>query len=63
MIDEQDENRVAPLEGSHALKHDAIIEKWFEETMHNSAVSRNTEIYNHVRASVDDLKARIAKES
>jgi hypothetical protein len=27
--------------------------------MHHSPVSRTVEIYNHVRASVDDLKQRI----
>ena len=39
----------------------AEIERWFVERMHNSPVSRDTEIYNHVRAAVDDLKIRIAR--
>ena len=39
---------------------EAQIENWFVETMHNSPVSRATEIFNHVRASVDALKQRLA---
>ena len=39
----------------------AEIERWFVERMHNSPVSRDTEIYNHVRAAVDDLTIRIAR--
>lgn len=35
---------------------DEIIEKWFVERIHDSPVSRHTEVYNHVRAAVDDLK-------
>lgn len=45
-----------------ALKRDIEIQidKWFVETMHNSPVSRATEIFNHVRVSVDALKQRFA---
>ena len=43
---------------SHEI--DARIENWFVETMHNSPVSRATEILNHVRMSVDVLKQRLA---
>ena len=39
---------------------EAQIENWFVESMHNSPVSRATEIFNHVRASVDALKQRLA---
>jgi hypothetical protein len=39
---------------------EAQIENWFVETMHNSPASRATEIFNHVRASVDALKHRLA---
>jgi hypothetical protein len=39
---------------------EAQIENWFVETIHNSPVSRATEIFNHVRASVDALKQRLA---
>jgi len=39
---------------------DAEIESWFAETMRHSPVSRATDIFNHVRASVDDLKQRLA---
>lgn len=38
---------------------EAQIESWFVETMHNSPVSQATEIFNHVRASVDALKQRL----
>jgi hypothetical protein len=36
------------------------IEAWFIERIHNSPVSRVTEIYNHVRDAVDALKSRLA---
>jgi hypothetical protein len=36
------------------------IDRWFVDTMHNSPVSRATDILNHVRASVDALKQRLA---
>ncbi|WP_298353967.1 hypothetical protein [Rhodoblastus sp.] len=39
---------------------EAEIESWFVETIHHSPVSRATEIFNHVRAAVDALKARLA---
>lgn len=41
---------------------DAAIEAWFIARIANSVVSRNTEIFNYVRAEVDDLKRRLAKE-
>ncbi len=45
----------------HRLREiEAQIETWFVETMHNSPVSRATEIFNHARASVDALKQRLA---
>ena len=38
---------------------EAEIKSWFVETIHQSPVSRATEIFNHVRAAVDVLKARL----
>jgi hypothetical protein len=35
------------------------IERWFVESIHNSPVSRATEIYNHLREAVDQLKPRL----
>jgi hypothetical protein len=43
-----------------AREIEAAIESWFVETMHHSPVSRATDIFNHVRAAVDVLKARLA---
>ena len=40
----------------------ALIERWFSEAIHNSPASRDTTIFNHLRAAVDDLKTRF-KES
>ena len=37
-----------------------IIEQWFREQFHNSAASRNTEIYNQLTAAKDDLKTRFS---
>ena len=48
----------APLSfDAEALGH--LVEEWYREHMHNSIVSANTPIVNHVRAAVDDLKARL----
>lgn len=38
---------------------DEIVEDWFCRYFHNSAASRNTEIYNLILAAKDDLKARL----
>lgn len=35
------------------------IERWFVEAIHNSQVSRATEIYNHIREAVARLKPRL----
>jgi hypothetical protein len=43
-----------------AREIEAAIESWFVETIHNSPVSRATEIFNHVRVAVDVLKKRLA---
>jgi hypothetical protein len=51
-----------PAESSPRLdpRIEAEIESWFVEAIHQSPVSRATEIFNHVRAAVDALKARLA---
>ena len=36
---------------------DEKIDAWFDEHMHNSPVSRDTDVLNHVRAGVEKLKA------
>jgi hypothetical protein len=38
---------------------DALVDRWFAETMHNSIVSRDTETHNHVHAAVAELKRRL----
>lgn len=38
---------------------DEIVEDWFCKHFHNSAASRNTEIYNQILAAKDDLKAQL----
>lgn len=38
----------------------AKIEAWFSRHIHDSPVSRNTEVYNHVRAAVDALKKELS---
>ncbi|QGM45832.1 hypothetical protein [Methylocystis heyeri] len=42
---------------SNAIEQE--IERWFVETIHNSQVSRATEIYNHIREAVGQLKPRL----
>lgn len=43
-------------------EREKLIEAWFVESFHREPIATNTEHYNHVRRSVDDLKARLAKE-
>jgi hypothetical protein len=56
----------APATDAHALspqKFYAIIERWFFERFHNSPVSRDVELFNHVRAAVDELEAILQRET
>ncbi len=43
-------------------KTDAMIDRWFADHFHGSAVSRNTEIYSCVFAAKETLK-RLLKRS
>jgi hypothetical protein len=38
---------------------DELVDRWFVEAIHNSVVSQNTEVLNHLRKAVDDLKRRL----
>jgi hypothetical protein len=49
----------APPEAPFALA--AEIDAWFASHFHNSVVSRDTEVFNHVRAAVDELKVRLTQ--
>lgn len=42
-------------------KINAAVQAWFSQHIHGSAVSRATEAYNHLHASLDDLKAAIVQ--
>jgi hypothetical protein len=46
-----------PQRLSHAVEQE--IERWFVESIHNSPVSRATEINNHLREAVSQLKPRL----
>jgi hypothetical protein len=50
---------------THAAAHPlhAIVDDWFASHFHNSVVSRDTEIHNHLHAAVQDLKRRLTQES
>jgi hypothetical protein len=39
---------------------DDLVEKWFVEHFHGSIVATNTQMYNHVRSAVDELKKRLS---
>lgn len=39
---------------------ESLVETWFTEQVQNSAASRDTVIYNHLRSAVDILKTRLA---
>ncbi len=34
----------------------SLIEQWWHDRVHNSPVSRDTRLYNFMRAAVDELK-------
>lgn len=55
--------RVPEAEEARPAPGDAVIEAWFNQRIANSVVSRNTTIFNYVRAEVDDLKRRLKQES
>lgn len=44
----------------NASAMNTAIDAWFAAQINNSPASRDTVIYNHIRAAVDDLKTRLA---
>ena len=44
---------------THENEIATMVEAWFVESLHNSPVSRATEVFNHVRVAVDALKLRL----
>lgn len=55
----EEESKEAPA----PAKNEALaaeIEAWFVRSFHDSVVSRHTDAFNHVRASVDALKKQLA---
>jgi hypothetical protein len=40
-----------------------IVDLWFNETFRNSVVARDTEVWNFVHKSKDDLVARLESKS
>jgi hypothetical protein len=39
---------------------DQVIDRWLHDSMHDSIVARDTEVYNHVHAAVQKLKNLLA---
>ena len=39
---------------------DALVERWFFESFHGSAVARSTEAWNVAHAAKEELKRRLA---
>jgi hypothetical protein len=54
------EQAAKDLEGASSPVAVDVVEAWFARTFQDSVVSRNTEIYNFVRAAVNDLKTELA---
>jgi hypothetical protein len=46
-----------------APKFELLIEAWFARHFHNSIVSRDTELFNHVHAAKEDLKRVLSSEN
>jgi hypothetical protein len=47
-------------QGASAVDTGAVIEAWFAKNFNDSVVSRSTEVFNHVRTAVNDLKKQLA---
>ena len=45
---------------SQAEAYDNLVEHWFFEAFHGSAVARSTEVWNAVHAAKEELKRRLA---
>ena len=57
--------RVAQAEQAAVARIRALesrIEAWFTAHIHNSPAARDTAVFNHVRAAVDELKLQLSKE-
>jgi hypothetical protein len=50
------------MDDAFVAKRNALIDAWVVEHFHGSIVSRDTQIFNHVRAAVEDLKRRLTKQ-
>lgn len=50
------------LAGDVESKINAAVDGWFRENIHGSAVSRNTEAYNHLHQALGALKARLVAD-
>ena len=48
-----------PAQPANSALNDTI-EQWFRQHFCDSVVSRNTEVFNHIRAAVDTLKKELA---
>lgn len=46
-----------PIADPHPV--DALVDLWMHECIHNSPVSAQTEVYNHLQGAVAELKRRL----
>jgi hypothetical protein len=44
-------------------KYDAVVDAWFNDKIHGSAIAQITPAYNAIYAALDDLKALLNKET
>ena len=44
----------------NAAATDALVERWFFESFHGSAIARSTEAWNVAHAAKEELKRRLA---
>ncbi|KVQ87352.1 hypothetical protein WK09_20155 [Burkholderia ubonensis] len=50
----------APRAAALDPRIEALVEAWFRANFHDSIVSRDTAVFNHVRGAVDALKKELA---
>ncbi len=60
MLKEQTTPEAAARAPAAANATAAIVDRWFNERLQNSPLSRNTELYNVVYAAKEELKALLA---
>lgn len=53
------ETEMLTVDKKTKINTDEIVEKWWMDFIHNSPVSRDTEVWNHLYQAKNELKKRL----